>query len=301
MATEGINREKNRPLVVIVGQTAAGKSALAVKLAQKYKGEIISADSRTIYKTMDIGTAKPVPKEQGRVRHHLLDIVSPDEKFTASDFQKIADKAIHDIISRGKIPFLVGGSGLYVDSVIFDYEFSSIHNPKERDKLNRLPVGELQNIVKEKKLKMPENYKNKRYLVRTIEAKVRTPSNRVVRGNTLVIGLKIPPAVLKEKITRRTHKMIEIGLIEEAKSLSSKYGWGYEPMKSIGYKEWHGYFAGEKTKDQTIKQIASSTNRFAKRQMTWFKRNKNIIWIKDLQEADKLVEDFISRFDTMSS
>jgi tRNA dimethylallyltransferase len=126
------------PLIVIVGQTASGKSDLAVQLAKKCGGEIISADSRTIYKDMDIGTAKLPPAEQGGIKHHLMDIVAPDEPFNASDFKRRADVAIADIRSRGKIPFLVGGSGLYVDSVIFNYGFTAKPDLTQREKLNDL-------------------------------------------------------------------------------------------------------------------------------------------------------------------
>lgn len=295
------SQSKNTPLIVIVGQTAAGKSDMALKLAGKYDGEIICADSRTVYRGMDIGTAKPDADDRRAILHHLLDIVDPREDFNASDFQKVAEQVIEDVRSRGKVPFLVGGSGLYVDGVIFGYDFSSKHNPNKRDELNRLNVEKLHEMIRLKNLPMPENSANKRHLIRVIETGGLAPKNRKLRGNTLVVGLDQSKEVLAGKIKRRTRQMVEDGLIEETKRLSQKYGWQIEPMKSIGYREWHGYQSGKKTKEETIEQINSSTRKFAKRQMTWFKRNNDIVWVKDLPQADKLVKDFLSRFDTIAS
>ncbi len=266
MGTEPINT----PLIAVVGATASGKSALAARLAQKYGGEIICADSRTIYRGMDIGTAKPSRADREQVPHHLLDIVEPDERFNASDFKKMATKSIKDIHARAKLPILAGGSGLYIDALLFDFGFAAAGSPRSST--------------------------NPRHLDRTVQVQ-----SKGLRPNTLVIGLRMPQELLHERITARTEQMIQEGLEEEARDLSQKYGWGSEPMKSIGYRQWHDYFTHQQNKAQTIDQIISSTKQYAKRQMTWFKRNKNIVWVKDLQEADKLVEDFLAKFDTMSA
>lgn len=284
-----------------MGPTAAGKSAMALQLAKRYGGEIVCADSRTVYKRMDIGTAKPSEKDRREVPHHLLDLVDPSEDFNASDFKKAAKKAVEDIQSRGKVPFLVGGSGLYTDSLIFDYDFSTKHDPGQRDALNRLTVAKLQDIIRFKGLPMPKNSGNKRHLTRVIETGGSAPKKKKMRPHTLVIGAGVAREVLDKKIEKRTNQMVDDGLVEEAKKLGEEYGWRREPMKSIGYREWPDYFAGRKTKDEAVKQINSSTRKFAKRQMTWFKRNKNIVWVKDLKEADKLVKDFLSRFGTIPS
>jgi tRNA dimethylallyltransferase len=234
-----------------------------MKLARKYDGEIICADSRTVYKGMDIGTAKPSKHDKRLVPHHLLDIASPDEKFNVSDFKKRAEKAIQDIQNRGRIPFLTGGSGLYIDAVLFDYGFSSPDAPRSRE--------------------------NPRHLAKTAAIEKKN-----LRANTLIIGVKVPQDTLKRRIAARAVQMVGEGLADEVKALSGRYGWEGEPMKGLGYKQWRPFFAGEQTKEETIGQIIDSTKKYAKRQMTWFRRNKNIIWVKDLQEADKLIEDFVS-------
>lgn len=261
---------RKTPLIAIVGPTASGKSDMAMELARKYSGEIICADSRTVYREMDIGTAKPTPADRGLVPHHLLDIINPDKPFNASDFKKLANEAIEDIRSRGKIPFLVGGSGLYIDAVLFDYSFA--------------PAGAGRSEI------------NQRHLSKTVAV-----AKKNLSSDTIVIGLKLPREALLQRIAERTKQMINSGLIEETKGLASRYGWMREPMKSIGYREWRGYFAGQKNKKQAEDQIINSTKRFAKRQITWFKRNKDIAWVKNLNEADKLAKEFLSKFDTIKT
>lgn len=161
------------PLIVITGPTASGKSGLALELAEELNGEIICADSRTIYKGMDIGTAKPTLAEQKRVRHWLIDMVEPGERFTAADFQKHALTAIDDIRLRSKIPFLVGGSGLYIDAVILGFNFASDADTVRRTELEKMTIEQLQALITKQQLTMPENSKNKRYLIRCIEKKQR--------------------------------------------------------------------------------------------------------------------------------
>lgn len=281
-------------LVVVVGPTASGKSKLAMELAEKYNGEIICADSRTIYKGMDIGTAKPTLYEQKRVKHHLLDVVTPDDTFTAADFKEAALKAIKEISFRGKTPFLVGGSGLYIDSVIYDFDFAPKSDTRQRQQLNALPVEDLQGIIRTRNLQMPTNYKNKRHLVRVIETNGQKTSPKKLKPNTLVIGLKVPKDDLSSRIKSRVEQMVDDGLVKEAEDLGKRYGWGSEPMKSIGYQEWQDYFAGKQSLQDTTGKIVVASNKLAKRQMTWFRRNKNIVWIQDLQDARNLVDGFVA-------
>ena len=269
-----------QPLVVITGPTASGKSDVAMKLAMKYDGEIICADSRTVYKGMDIGTAKPSSDDQKLVPHHLLDVVEPGQRFTVADFQKLAFQAIKDVRSRGKIPFLVGGTGLYIDSVILDYQFDVDYDPVQRKKLESMSLDELYDYCKTNNIKLPENYKNKRHVVRNIER-----GGNVVRSNQQNINTSIVVAVATEKdelrnrIVQRTEHIFESGVVKEAKLLGEKYGWNSESMTGNIYPIIHKLLNDELTIDQAKKKFITQDWRLAKRQMTWLKRNKFIQWV----------------------
>ncbi len=269
-----------QPLVVITGPTASGKSDVAMKLAMKYDGEIICADSRTVYKGMDIGTAKPSSDDQKLVPHHLLDVVEPGQRFTVADFQKLAFQAIKDVRSRGKIPFLVGGTGLYIDSVILDYQFDVDYDPVQRKKLESMSLDELYDYCKTNNIKLPENYKNKRHVVRNIER-----GGNVVRSNQQNINTSIVVAVATEKdelrnrIVQRTEHIFESGVVKEAKLLGEKYGWNSESMTGNIYPIIHKLLNDELTIDQAKEKFITQDWRLAKRQMTWLKRNKFIQWV----------------------
>ena len=266
--------------MVITGPTASGKSDVAMKLAMKYDGEIICADSRTVYKGMDIGTAKPSSDDQKLVPHHLLDVVEPGQRFTVADFQKLAFQAIKDVRSRGKIPFLVGGTGLYIDSVILDYQFDVDYDPVQRKKLESMSLDELYDYCKTNNIKLPENYKNKRHVVRNIER-----GGNVVRSNQQNINTSIVVAVATEKdelrnrIVQRTEHIFESGVVKEAKLLGEKYGWNSESMTGNIYPIIHKLLNDELTIDQAKKKFITQDWRLAKRQMTWLKRNKFIQWV----------------------
>ncbi|MEI7683101.1 MAG: tRNA (adenosine(37)-N6)-dimethylallyltransferase MiaA [Candidatus Saccharibacteria bacterium] len=265
------------PLVVIVGTTASGKSALAMRIAKERNGEIIAADSRTIYKGMDIGTAKPSPDDQKLIPHHLIDVAEPDRKFTASDFKKLANRAIKNIHDRGKLPIMVGGTGLYIDSILYDFSFRPA-NPAERQRLEKLTVSELQTEIRQKGLEIPENTQNPRHLIRVLETNGEVGVKNPLRANTEVIGVQVPDDVLKRRIAERTDHMIAQGLQAEVKELSDKYGWEAEAMKGIGYREWQDYFAGSQDLIKTKKLIVKDTWQYARRQRTWFRRSPDIDW-----------------------
>ena len=248
------------PLVVIVGPTASGKSDLAMKIAEKHKGEIICADSRTVYRGMDIGTAKPSKEDQKRVRHHLLDILEPNEPFNVGRFKQLAEKTILDIEKRGKLPVMVGGTGLYIDSVIFDYQFSG--PGAEKDEVN------------------PRHLK-----------KTGPTSEPSMRSNTLVIGMDVEPEKLKTRIDKRIENMIENGLEQEVKRLSGFYGW-VEPITAVGYQEWRAYFEGQNDLNKTRELITIHTRQYAKRQRTWFKRGGHIYWVRDSASALAYLENW---------
>lgn len=281
------------PLVVIVGETASGKSALALELAERWldrPGEIICTDSRTVYEGMDIGTAKPSAEERARVPHFCLDIVRPNQPFSVADFKRAAERAITDITARGHVPILVGGTGLYVDAILYDFSFREPGDKSTRLELNDLTVKELQNRLLERGIPLPNNPQNPRHLIRALETGGAAPQRKPLRPNTLIIGLSPEREVLKERIRQRTDQMVENGLIDEARQLSDTYGWGVPPMQTIGYAEWKEYFLG--TQDQAITKelIIKNTIAYTKRQRTWFRRNKSIHWFDNRDKTTKIVE-----------
>jgi tRNA dimethylallyltransferase len=280
-------RTKSKPeLLVIVGQTASGKSALALEVAQKYRGEIISADSWTVYRGFDIGTAKSTITQQKAVKHHLLDVREANQGFNASLFKEMADKVIKNIQKQSKLPILAGGTGLYIDSVLYDFGFLPNVSPEERSELDQMSIAELTELAENRKIDLTDiDIRNKRRVIRAIEAGGLKPARGGLRPKTLIVGLRLPPAELKELIKRRVDEMLALGLEAEVGGLAAKYGWEAEPMKGIGYREWQPYFAGEQTLEQTKQRIISATNNLAKRQWTWFKRNPDIQWFGSKNSA----------------
>lgn len=268
----------NSPLVVIAGPTASGKTAFAVEVAKKYNGEIICADSRTVYKGMDVGTAKPTPEERKQVVHHLLDIVEPNQAFTAADFKVAALKAIDDIAKRGKLAVMVGGSGLYIDAVIFDYEFGKPADPKYRTTLQQMSVEALQQMCVENGYSLPINTKNKRHLVRAIEMGGLKKQKLQLRPNTLVVSITTEKTILKSRITERAYNMVQAGVLDETKKLSSAYGWDSEAMTGSIYRVLRPVVEGVKPLDEAIEESITSDMQLAKRQITWLKRNPYIVW-----------------------
>lgn len=283
------------PLVVIVGETASGKSALALLLAERFNGEIIAADSRTVYKGMDIGTAKPSQSERAKIPHHLLDVVSPNERFSVADFKQLADQAIDDITTRGKLPILVGGTGLYVDAVIFDFQFRPVGDKKLREELLNLSVEQLQQQLLMQGIKLPENKRNPRHLIRALETNGVTPTQSPLRSNTVLIGLRLDLETLKQRVTQRVEQMIAAGFIDEAQQLGKRYGWDNEALQAPGYKAVHRYVAGEISLDEMKEQFVKNDLALAKRQRTWFKRNESIHWISEQSEAVDFITTFLNK------
>ncbi|MDO4868289.1 MAG: tRNA (adenosine(37)-N6)-dimethylallyltransferase MiaA [bacterium] len=277
-----------KTVVVITGPTASGKTSLAIKLAKLFDGEIISADSRAIYKDIDIASAKPTIKEREGIVHWGFDLVEPGECFTAADFKEYAYEKIDDILDRGKIPFLVGGTGLYIDSVIHDYEFGGRVNEKIRNDLNKKSIEELQDYIFHHKIRPPENYQNKRYLVRSIEKSKTEKSRRCVKNNNynfIVVGITTERNELRKRIFERNEQFFSTGIITETKKLAQKYGWESEAMTTNAYPLIREYLAGELTKSKLIEKMSTRDWRLAKRQITFMKRNKIIKWLS-LLDAD---------------
>lgn len=283
------------PLVVIVGETASGKSEFAIKAAKKFGGELICADSWTVRSEADVGTAKPSPSDRSQVPHHLVDVVKPCQDFSAAAFKRLALASISDVASRSNFPIMVGGTGLYIDSVIFDYSFLPSPPKQLRIELDALSIGEL--LVRINRLGYSLegiDIRNKRRLVRLIETGGVRPQKQKMRPNTLVIGISRDRQELNARIAKRVDQMIDNGLEQEVRTLSEKYGWGCEALKGIGYQEWKLYFEGSQSFDQTKQRIIKNTLSLAKRQRTWFKRNKNINWICKTDEMIELITTFLN-------
>lgn len=277
------------PLIVIVGPTASGKTSLAIDVAKRYNGEIICADSRSIYIGADIGTAKATKQEMSGVVHWGIDLVEPGQYYSAVDFKNYAMNKIDEIRSRNKLPILVGGTGLYVDAVIFDYKFGSAADMAKRQQLNNLSLEELYEYCKKNNITLPENYKNKRYVVRAIERDGQNISKSPLPiDNTIIIGIDIERNELRTKISKRSEQFFEHGVVEEAIFLSKKYGWDNEAMKSNVYKLVREYLSGNMTLSDIKIKNATMDWRLAKRQLTWLKRNKYINWMDSSQIKDYL-------------
>ena len=271
--------ESHLPLIVIIGPTASGKTSLAIQLAKKYRGEIICADSRTVYRGMNIGTAKPSLGEQQVVPHWGLDLVDPGDSFSASQFKDYACQKIKEIRSRGNIPFLVGGTGLYIDSVIFDFQFGAKSNEDKRCDLQEMTVSELQQYCANHNILLPENSKNKRYLVRAIERADEKPSRlEVPLNNTIVVGITTDKQLLKQRITDRAKKIFKDGVVEETIELANNSGWCNEAMTGNVYPIIKKLIEKEIDEDQTIREFIVSDVNLVKRQLTWFRRNPFIEW-----------------------
>ena len=272
-----MTEEAGRPLLVIVGPTASGKSTLALRLAQQFEGEILCADSWTVRRELDVGTAKPTFQEQALVPHHLIDIVGPDQDFTAAVFKRLANKVINDITQRGKLPILVGGTGLYIDSVLYDFGFLPPGDRQARQALSAMTIEQLLQKITALGIELGAvDTRNKRRLIRLIETAGAQPVRHNLRPNTLILGMEVDRDVLRERITQRIDAMLAQGLEREVRALVERYGWGCEGLKGVGYAQWREYLEGAQSLAETRDKIIKATLDLSKRQNTWFKRNKSI-------------------------
>lgn len=284
------------PLIVITGPTASGKSALAVELAKRWGGEIICADSRTIYKGMDIGTAKPSKAERKAVPHWLLDVVEPGSRFTAADFQKQAFQAIDDIRRRGKIPFLVGGTGLYIDAVVLNFVFGPEADFERRQELEEYSVEQLVTLHKKQHTELPENSKNKRYLIRSIEKNNALISRKSQPDrDTHVFAIDVENDVLRDRIHARSEAMFASGIVTETQQLVSKYGHENEAMTGNVYRivrQLIGYLI---TQDEAIQLCETKDWQLAKRQRTWLRRHDFVQWVS-LDDARIAIKSILAKY-----
>lgn len=290
-------------ILAVVGPTAVGKTALGIELAQAFNGEIISGDSQQVYRKLDIGTAKASPEEQAAATHHLIDVRDVDETYSVYDFVQEAKAAINDITSRGKLPIIVGGTGLYLQSLLEGYHLGGELDQKEllayRTDLESLSDQDLFGKIAELELDIPQL--NRRRAIRALElAKFgQNMENSQTDYDALLIALNDERPVLYERINQRVDAMVEGGLLEEAKWLYDNYP-QVQAARAIGYKELFPYFSGEQSLDEALDKLKQNTRRFAKRQLTWFRNRMQadfyLVGQEDYKEkVRKNVSDFLTR------
>jgi len=312
-----------KKLIVILGPTASGKSEMAVRIAKKFNGEIISADSRQVYKGMDIGTGKVTKKEMKGIPHYLLDVVSPKKRFTVVQYRKLALKAIDKIFKKGKIPILCGGTGFYIQAVVDGITIPEVvPNWKLRKKLEKKTAEELYKILKKldpQRAKKIEK-KNPRRLIRAIEIAIKIGSVPILKKKplpypVLMIGIKKEKEELKKLIRKRLLKRLKKGMIKEVKKLHKK-GVSWKRLEEFGleYRFVSQYLQKKLNYNQMVNLLQKEIEHYAKRQMTWFtrqnfaqqnlggfKRNKRIHWIKNQKEVEKLIRSFLENKNSPSS
>lgn len=298
-------------IYVIGGPTASGKSKLAVELAKRINGEIISADSMQIYKDMNIGTAKLTKEEMQGIKHHLLDFVSPEGRYSVANFKTDAKIKIEEILKKGKTPIIVGGTGLYIDSMIYGIEFQDEKIDKEyREELNELAEKEgLERLYEEaRKIDLEAMKKisinDKKRIIRVLEiyhktGKTKTEVEKESRKNEIKYNYKMFAITMNreklyERIEKRVDQMIEQGLIEEVQSILNKYHKFPTAMQGLGYKEVVEYLENKLTKEEMIEKIKKKTRHYAKRQLTWFRKNKETIWLDGEKPLEKNLEIIIN-------
>lgn len=297
-----------KPVVIVIcGPTASGKTALSIELAKKINGEIVSADSMQIYKYMDIGSAKPTIDEMSGIKHYMLDFLEPNIRYSVADYKKAAEECIEEIIAKGKTPIIVGGTGLYVNSLIYGIEYNEIkldekYRKELEEQVEKYGLEELYNqamkIDPEAMKKISMN--DKKRILRILEIYHETGKTKTeqelesrkkgVKYDYKVFAINMDREKLYDRINRRVDIMLQQGLIEEVKELVSKYEELPTAIQGLGYKETKEYLDGKSTKDEMIEKIKMETRRYAKRQLTWFRKNTQTIWLDGLAAKDKNIQ-----------
>lgn len=307
-----------KPIIVLTGPTASGKTALSFSLAKMFNGEIIAADSMTVYRGMDIGTDKPtleINKESriknkddsftiNDVKHHLIDVKDPDEEMNVAIFKEMAKEAVHKIQEKGKIPFIVGGSTLYIDALVYDYKMPEVKPDEElRKKLEKKSNQALfKQLVKlDPDCEWTVDKNNKRRIIRALEVVIKTgkpfcasKSKGKLPENVLYMAVKRERPWLYQRINQRVDEMMKAGFLEEVKKLYEKYDHN-TAMQAAGYKQLAEYLDSKNNLVDCVDKTKQVHRNFAKRQMTWLKRNKDVNWIENESQAKKLVSDFLSK------
>lgn len=304
-----------KKVIVICGPTASGKTKLSIELAKRVEGEIISCDSMQIYQEMDIGTAKPTEEERQGIQHYLLDFVSPEERYSVADYKKDAKQAIKEIVAKGKIPIIVGGTGLYIDSLIYEIEYPNIEFDLEYRKQleERVEKEGLEKLYEEAKaidsLAMQKISQNDtKRILRILEiyhttGKTKTEQEIESRKNPpeydyQVYALRWDRQILYERINQRVDNMIEQGLIQEVEEILKKHKHFPTAMQGLGYKEVVEFLEGHITKEEMIEKIKMETRRYAKRQMTWFRKNKQTVWLDGQANVEDNIDVIIKKLNS---
>jgi len=292
---------KKDKVLFIVGQTSTGKSDLAVFLAKKFNGEIISADSRQVYKGFDLGAGKITKSEMKGVPHYLLDVASPKRTFSVEQYKRLADKKIFEILKRNKLPIVIGGTGMYIDAILYNQNFPSVKpNNKLRKELEKKPPEELFGILKklDKKRANDIEEKNPRRLIRAIEIANeigKTPKlEREERFDSMILGLALPEKELRDRINKRLLSRIKKGMIKEVKNLheTERLSWARLEKFGLEYRYTAQFLQKKITREEMLEKINTKSWQYSKRQKTWFKKNNRILWInpKDYKKAEGLVK-----------
>lgn len=301
----------NQPLLIIVGPTAVGKTSLSIYLAKQFQGEIVSGDSMQIYRGMDIGTAKATRSERAEIPHHLIDLFSPAQSFSVEMYQRIARQKIQDIHSRGKLPILVGGTGLYIEAVTFNYQVPpASQDPSLRRTFKEVAQKEGNQVLHQRLAQVdPKSAErihpnDRKRLIRALEVYELTgkpfsayrQKKQPYYDQMLWIGLTMPRDQLYERINQRVDQMIEQGFVEEVKTLKNKgYHTNLTSMQAIGYKEILSYLEGECSFEEAVGLIKRATRKYAKRQFTWFRKNSDIHWFDMTKnEVYKEIQQFVA-------
>ncbi len=294
---------ESKKLIVILGPTSSGKTALSIKLAKKFNGEVVSADSRQVYKGMDIGTGKITRKEMQGIPHYLLNVASPKKRFTVAQYQKLALKAINKIHKKGGVPFLVGGTGFYIQAVVDGIIIPEVKPDwKLRAELEKKNTEELFKMLKKLDLKRAKSIdkNNRRRLIRALEIIIKTKKpvpllkKKPPQFEVLIIGIKKNPVKLKGLIKKRLLKRLKQRMIAEIKRLrKSKLSWKRLEEFGLEYRYIALYLQKKINYQGMVEKIQKESEHYAKRQMTWFKRDPRIHWIRKYSEAKKLVKDFL--------
>ncbi len=293
----------NKKIVVILGPTASGKSEMAVKIAKKFNGEIISADSRQVYRGMDIGTGKITKKEMQGIPHYLLDVTSPKRRFSVVQYRKLAIIAIDKIFRNARVPILCGGTGFYIQAVVDGIIIPEVKPDwRLRKKLEEKNTDELFNLLKKVDAKRAKSIepKNKRRLIRALEIVIKTKKpvppliKKPPQFEILMIGIKRSQKELKKKIYQRLLKRLRGGMVLEVKKLR-KSGISWKRLEEFGleYRYISRYLQGKLNQQEMIEKLQKEIEHYAKRQMTWFKKDKQIYWIKNYRQIGKLIKKFL--------